>query len=315
MHYVKHFKINDVDTKQVACIELQGAPNAATEGAVGVLGMDMNSPTHDVYRCVAVNGSVYTWELLSAGMSIINATITGEGGLEKSFPYSNLRIPKNYVIKVGDLILDSEGYLYQVTAIGVNSCDTAYCGTHIGGISGGDSDYRLIVDEGKLKLVTESGAVLSSIDYSLPDGTTIHRDASTGKTKVMGVNTIDGKLLRFFEGTREEYLALSPEQRNDLLAIIPDTGIDTIEVEEGGTYIPALEPGRIYMMAFNLGSNYTEWYSVPMFMPEGATEVRSASCGYNQYYLRIYTTNNEWVMMCRDVNDVTHNATVKIRKI
>ena len=38
MHYVKHFKINGVDTKQVACIELQGAPNAATEGAVGVLG-------------------------------------------------------------------------------------------------------------------------------------------------------------------------------------------------------------------------------------------------------------------------------------
>ena len=67
MHFVKLFSINGIDTKQVACIELQGVPNAATEGAVGVLGMDMTSPTHDIYKCVAKNGSVYTWELLSSG--------------------------------------------------------------------------------------------------------------------------------------------------------------------------------------------------------------------------------------------------------
>ena len=91
MHYVKQFHINGVDTKQVACIELHGVPNAATEGAVGVLGMDITSPTHDVYKCVAVNGSVYTWELLSAGMSIMSATETGEGALSKVFPYTSLR--------------------------------------------------------------------------------------------------------------------------------------------------------------------------------------------------------------------------------
>jgi len=39
MHYVKHFSINGIDTKQVACIELHGKPNAATEGAVGALAM------------------------------------------------------------------------------------------------------------------------------------------------------------------------------------------------------------------------------------------------------------------------------------
>lgn len=65
MHYVKHFSINDVDTKQVACIELHGRPNAATEGAVGVLGMDVDSPHHEVYKCVAVSGSIYIWEVLS----------------------------------------------------------------------------------------------------------------------------------------------------------------------------------------------------------------------------------------------------------
>lgn len=62
MRYVKKFNINGVETKQVACIELHGAPNAATEGAVGVLGIDVDSPTYDLYKCVAVNGGVYTWK-------------------------------------------------------------------------------------------------------------------------------------------------------------------------------------------------------------------------------------------------------------
>ena len=222
MHYVKHFKINGVDTKQVACIELQGAPNAATEGAIGVLGMDMLSPTHEVYRCVAVNGSVYTWELLSAGMSIINATITGEGGEVKSFPYAKLNLPDKYLIKVGDLILDSEGYLYKVNAISAESCDTVYCGTHIGGISSGDRDFRLFLNNGKLLLVTESGAIVSSIDYLLPDNTTLHRNSSTGKTSVIGVTTINGELLRFFVGDQETYDTLTEEQKKNLFAIIKD---------------------------------------------------------------------------------------------
>lgn len=222
MHYVKHFNINGVDTKQVACIELQGPPNAATEGAVGVLGMDMLSPTHDVYRCVAVNGSVYTWELLSAGMSIINATITGEGGETKSFPYTSLRIPERYFIKVGDLILDSEGYLYQVKSIGIDSCDTTYCGTHIGGIANGDKDYKLIVSEGKLYLITEGGAIISTIDYMLPDNETIFRDNKTGIAKVIGITTINGELLQIFVGDKDSYNALTPEQQNNLFAIITD---------------------------------------------------------------------------------------------
>ena len=139
MHYAKHFTINGVDTKQVACIELTGVPNAATEGAVGVLGMDMSSPTHEVYRCVAVNGSVYTWELLSAGMSILSATITRSGASTTTFPYVNLNFPTNYLIKVGDLILDKGGYLYQVSAIGVESCNAIYCGTCLGGSGAGGS--------------------------------------------------------------------------------------------------------------------------------------------------------------------------------
>lgn len=69
-HFVKKFDINGVKTKQVACIELHGAPNAATKGAVGVLGIDVDSPAHEVYKCVAVNGAIYTWQLLSGGESV-----------------------------------------------------------------------------------------------------------------------------------------------------------------------------------------------------------------------------------------------------
>ena len=218
MNYVKSFKINGVDTKQVACIELQGAPNTATEGAVGVLGMDMTSLTHDVYRCVAVNGSIYTWELLSAGLSIIPAKITGEGGEQKSFPYSSLLIPERYIIKSGDLIIDSEGYLYQIKTIGAESCDAEYVGTHIG--SAGAKTYKLVVTDGKLQLVTESGAVLSSVDYTISDELTLYRNSSTGVIQVRGVNTVNEIPLRFFVGTKAEYDALL--NKSDLFAIITD---------------------------------------------------------------------------------------------
>ena len=222
MHYVKQFHINGVDTKQVACIELHGVPNAATEGAVGVLGMDITSPTHDVYKCVAVNGSVYTWELLSAGMSIMSATETGEGALSKVFPYTSLRCHDGYLIKRGDLILDSEGYLYRVIAIDAESCSTEYCGTHIGGIASGDKDYTLSVVDGKLQLVTESGNVVGEIDTLLADEETIYRNPISGRACVMGIHTVNGTVLRFFVGKQADYEELTDEQKEDLFAIITD---------------------------------------------------------------------------------------------
>lgn len=224
MHYVKYFDINGVATKQVACIELQGAPNAATEGAVGVLGMDMSSPTHEVYRCVAVNGSIYTWELLSAGMSVLSATITREGAMSTSFAYTNLKIPNNYLIKAGDLVLDVDGYVYQVTAIGGESCEATYTGTHLGGAGTSEKDCRLVVNNGKLQLVTESGNVLSELDYITSDESTIHRDPSTGVASVIGVRTVDGGLLHIFVGTQAQYDTLTEDQKQNLFAIISDDG-------------------------------------------------------------------------------------------
>ena len=146
MHYIKEFNINNVATRQVACIELHGKPNAATEGYVGVLGIDLDSPLHEVYKCIAVNGSIYSWELLSNGLSIISSSIFGGGAERIEIPYDKLRIPTLYVIKVGDTILDIEGYVYQVDALGANSCSATYSNTRL--VTHGLSAYELAVEQG-----------------------------------------------------------------------------------------------------------------------------------------------------------------------
>jgi hypothetical protein len=146
MKYVKHFDIDGVETRQAACIELHGKPNAATEGYVGVLGIDLDSPLHDVYKCVAVNGSIYTWDLLSSGLSIMSATVSGRGAETARFEYAKLKKPSTYVIKIGDLILDSEGYLYQISGLNVDYCDASYCSTRV--VAYGMSAYDLAVEKG-----------------------------------------------------------------------------------------------------------------------------------------------------------------------
>lgn len=175
MNYVKEFHINGVDTRQVPCIELHGKPNAATEGCVGVLGIDVDSPLHDVYKCVAVNGSIYTWELLSSGLSIMSSTISGGGVESVEFPYADLRTPAMYVVKIGDLILDKEGYLYQISSLNSTYCMANYCGTQIAqyGKSAYDlakkNGYEGTEEEWLMSLEGEPGAYLGTEEPTDPD--------------------------------------------------------------------------------------------------------------------------------------------------
>lgn len=181
MHYAKHFKLNGIDTRLTACIELQGKPNSATEGQVGVLGIDMSSPLHEVYKCVDVKGSIYTWELLSSGMSMISAKITGNGDTLKQFPYASLRIPDLYIVKVGDLILDKEGYLYWVIEVASTFCVAQYTETQV--VAYGMSAYQLAVDRGfkgsedewldslRAKLTeADKAELVQAVMNGLPDG-------------------------------------------------------------------------------------------------------------------------------------------------
>lgn len=69
MKYVKKLDINGVEIRLTSCIELHGRPNAATEGAVGVMGVDVDSPSHQMYVCIAVNGAIHTWIPVTNGGS------------------------------------------------------------------------------------------------------------------------------------------------------------------------------------------------------------------------------------------------------
>ena len=84
MVYVKSFDILGVDTAQIPCIELQGVPNAATVGVVGLLGMDVTSEGSEIYVCTDVNGAVYTWKPLKDGKDgtcVVKSEINDSGEL------------------------------------------------------------------------------------------------------------------------------------------------------------------------------------------------------------------------------------------
>lgn len=84
MVYVKHFDILGIETAQIPCVELQGPPTSATEGAVGLLGMDVTAEDKVVYICTAVNGAIYTWKSLKDGkdgVCVVKSEINGNGEL------------------------------------------------------------------------------------------------------------------------------------------------------------------------------------------------------------------------------------------
>ena len=92
MKYVKYFNILGIDTAQIPCIELHGVPNAATVGAVGLLGIDVDSEGHELYKCVKVEGSIYTWEQVTRGRDgtgIIGAYIDMNGELQLTLSNGN----------------------------------------------------------------------------------------------------------------------------------------------------------------------------------------------------------------------------------
>lgn len=67
MNYVDHFNLFGVAAKQIPCDTGKGAPTTSTVGPVG--GFRMDTDTGAVYKCVAAEGGVYTWELFGAGGS------------------------------------------------------------------------------------------------------------------------------------------------------------------------------------------------------------------------------------------------------
>lgn len=193
MAFVKGFDINGINTTQTACIELQGRPNAATEGAVGLLGIDVTSPTKDVYKCVAVNGAVYTWELLSTGMSILASNNTTSGTSKRVlFPHDQVQTPDNYVVKVGDLIIDATGYIYRVFEIQPYHYFTEYTGVYVNrdGVGINSVEQKDIFDENGYNIATR-------VTIKLTNGNTYSFDVK---------NAYQLAVSKGYKGTEEEWL-------------------------------------------------------------------------------------------------------------
>lgn len=206
MHYVKEFDINGVATKQVACIELHGKPNAATEGCVGVLGIDLDSPTRDVYKCSAVNGSIYTWELLSSGFSILISNEASRGGVSLpsvEFSYDGLRIPNMYIVKIGDLIISTDAIIFQIDALYSTYCVASYRATIPKGKDGTVS-FDKLTDEQKASLKGEEGVGISSINtyYCVSDSPTTPPRLDAGWLNSIPTVIEEGKYL----WTRQDFI-------------------------------------------------------------------------------------------------------------
>ena len=193
MAFVKGFNINGINTIQTACIELQAPPSTATEGAVGLLAIDMSSESKDVYKCVAVKGAIYTWQLLSSGMSILNSKETGNGSATATFIYSALRMTASYVVKVGDLILDSKGYLYRITKLNNYNCSAEYCNVYLNRDGVGITSVEQ-------KVISDASGTINRITIKLTDGNESSFDVKNGQT------AYELAVAKGYEGTEEEWL-------------------------------------------------------------------------------------------------------------
>lgn len=258
--YVEFLNILDVTTKVIPCITGSGVPDDA-EGAVGCL--YMNETNGLMYKYMTRIDGTKGWEPLTVGMSIISAKISEAGVEEAYFAFNELRTPEYYSMKIGDLIVDTDGYLYQVSQIDSEGCTATYCGTRIGGVASGDKDFRLAVVKGKLQLLTEGGRVLNAVECVSTDGETIVKDPETGILTVTGIKTVDGDILKLFVGTKAKYEEFTPEQQEKLFAIITD-GITTDDIL---AEIKKYETGELVVqraeVANTLRQNTTEVGTVP----------------------------------------------------
>lgn len=125
MKYVKSFDILGVDTAQIPCIELQGVPNAATVGAVGLLGIYVTPEGYEIYVCTKVEGAVYTWKSLrdgEDGASVTKSEINDDG--ELILTLSDGTTLNAGVVKGADGKNGADGAVGEKGADGVSIIDT-----------------------------------------------------------------------------------------------------------------------------------------------------------------------------------------------
>lgn len=223
MVYVKHFDILGVDTAQIPCIELQGVPNAATVGAVGLLGMDMTSEDKEIYVCTAVNGAIYTWKSLKDGrdgVSVTKSEINANGELVLTLSDGvtlNAGVVKG---EKGENGADGKAGANGNDGVGISKVEintdnelvVTYTDGHsvnLGKVVGDDGVGISKVESG---VVSESnGYTVTPITVTKTDGTTITLELKA-KNNVIELNS--GVPMSFFIGTHAEWEAYTGDKTN-----------------------------------------------------------------------------------------------------
>lgn len=67
MNYVESLDLFGTKAKEISCIKGSGAPTSSTEGAVGLLYMDINNG--NIYKCISVSEGLSTWETVDVPVS------------------------------------------------------------------------------------------------------------------------------------------------------------------------------------------------------------------------------------------------------
>lgn len=83
MNFVKNLNAFGVDGKEVPCVTGQGVPTFDTPGEVGLLYLDED--TGKMYKCIAVNGTKYTWVLGDGKNAYEYAKEAGYTGTEEEW--------------------------------------------------------------------------------------------------------------------------------------------------------------------------------------------------------------------------------------
>ena len=267
MVYVKHFDILGVDTAQIPCIELQGVPNSATVGAVGLLGIDVTSEGREVYLCTDVNGSIYTWQSLKDGK---DGSCVAKGDINSN----------------GELVLTlSDG---KVINAGPVKGDQGQPGAN-----GRDGDDGVSVSSTELNangelIITLSNGVTTNVGKVVgSDGVSIVKVEMNASYEILV--TLSNDTVINVGQPPASYSTLADVANNAVKAgyIAPNTDDSTKEltITNGVTESVALESGAIYLVSYRSASSTAPQYSgVFAYLHENDENVGSLSANYEVVY-------------------------------
>lgn len=85
-NFVKSFNIFGTEAIQITCITLHGYPDENTQGAIGIIGMDVDSQNKDLYKCVGIDENGYIWVKIDIPIKV--SDLENDSGYVKNTDYA-----------------------------------------------------------------------------------------------------------------------------------------------------------------------------------------------------------------------------------